>query len=162
MKLRHVLFSQEPKAKKNKKYCDEEYDLDDDWIQEHEDNLKAKEIEKAEKKFAKENEKLEADGKKAHKGSVLKERLAAVEEDFERLAKERGTKKATLKKDRPTDKLEEGIDKLTEKIKAFKLQMIDRDDGKEVALSTSKINYLDPRSDSFRIFPCSTANLLAE
>ncbi|RXW24996.1 hypothetical protein EST38_g878 [Candolleomyces aberdarensis] len=145
MKLRHVLFSQEPKAKKNKKYNEEESDLDEDWIEEHEENLKAKEIEKAEKKFAKENEKLEADGKKPHKDSVLKERLAAVEEDFERLAKERGTKKATLKKDRPTDKLEEAIDKLTDKVKAFKLQMIDRDEGKEVALSTSKINYLDPR-----------------
>ncbi|TEB37652.1 topoisomerase I [Coprinellus micaceus] len=145
MKLRHVLFAQESKAKKNKKYAGDESDLDEDWIVEHEDNLKAKEIEKAEKKFAKENEKLEADGEKPQKDSVLKDRLKAIEEDFERLADERGTKKATLKKERASDKLEETIDKLEDKIKAFKLQMIDRDEGKEVALSTSKINYLDPR-----------------
>ncbi|KAF6762991.1 topoisomerase I [Ephemerocybe angulata] len=145
MKLRHVLFAQEPKAKKNKKYSADESDVDDDWIAEHEENLKAKEIEKTEKRFAKDNEKLEADGKKPHKDSVLKDRLEGVEADFKRLAKERGTKKASLKKERPSDKLEEAIDKLEEKIKAFKLQMIDRDEGKEVALSTSKINYLDPR-----------------
>lgn len=136
MKMRHVLFAQEPKAKKNKKYAEDESDLDDDWIVEHEDNLKEKEIEKAEKKFAKENEKLEAEGSKPQKDSVLKERLKAIEEEFERLADERGTKKATLKKDRPTEKVEEAIEKLGEKIKAFKLQMIDRDEGKEVALST--------------------------
>lgn len=145
MKLRHVLFNQEPKAKKNKKYQEDESDIDEDFIIEHEENMKAKEVEKAEKKFAKDNEKLEAEGKKPNKDSVLKDRLQCIDEDFKRLAKERKSKKAVLKKERPSDKLEEAIDKLQEKIKAFKLQMIDRDEGKEVALSTSKINYLDPR-----------------
>ena len=63
---------------------------------------------------------------------------------FEALAKERGTGKATLKRERPEEKIEEAIDKLTEKIKAFKLQIVDRDEGKEVALGTrysaSKLN----------------------
>lgn len=136
MKLRHALFVVEPKLKKNKKYVDNESDLDDEWIAEHEDELKAKEIEKAERKFAKENEKLVEEDKKPHKDSVLKERIEAIEEDFKRLAKERGTGKATLKRDRPTEKIEEAIAKLTEKIKSFKLQMVDRDAGKEVALGT--------------------------
>ncbi|EAU91226.2 topoisomerase I [Coprinopsis cinerea okayama7 len=145
MKLRHVLVTQEPKMKKNKKYTQEESDIDDDWIEKHEESLKEKEIEKAEKKFEKENEKLEAEGKDKQKKSVLKERIEAIEEEFERLAQERGTGKATLKRERPTEKLEEMIEKLDDRIKTFKLQMIDRDEGKEVALGTSKINYLDPR-----------------
>ncbi len=136
MKLRHALFVVEPKLKKNKKYVDEESDLDDEWIAEHEEGLKAKEVEKAEKKFAKENEKLVEEGKKPNKDSVLNERIEAIEEEFKRLAKERGTGKAALKRDRPTEKIEEAIAKLTEKIKSFKLQMVDRDAGKEVALGT--------------------------
>lgn len=136
MKLRHALFSLDAKYKKQKKYAEDESDIDDDWIETHEEELKAKEIEKAEKKFAKENEKLEEEGKKPQKDSVLAERLAAIDEDFERLEKERGTKKATLKRERPEDKLIEAIDKLSDKIKAFKLQIDDRDAGKEVALGT--------------------------
>ncbi|KAF9524043.1 hypothetical protein CPB83DRAFT_861979 [Crepidotus variabilis] len=145
MKLRHALFKAEPKFKKNAKYKADESDLDDDFIAEHEDNLKNKEIEKAEKKFDNENKKLEEDGKKPQKDSILKDRIAAIKDDFKALAKERGTGKANMKREKPTEKLEESIGKLTEKIKAFKLQMVDRDAGKEVALGTSKINYLDPR-----------------
>lgn len=140
MKLRHALFKLDPKHKKNSKYKDDESDLDDDWIIEHENNLKLKEIEKAEKKFAKENEKLQEEGAAPQKDSVLKERLADIEEEFKRLAKERGTGKATLKRERPEEKIDEAIDKLTEKIKAFKLQIVDRDEGKEVALGTRCIS----------------------
>lgn len=43
------------------------------------------------------------------------------------------------------EKIEELIQKLDERIKTHKLQMEDREEGKEVALGTSKINYLDPR-----------------
>lgn len=136
MKLRHALFNIDAKYKKQKKYVDDESDIDDDWVASHEEELKVKEIEKAEKKFVKDNEKLEEDGKSAHDGSVLKERIEAIEEEFERLEKERGTKKAALKRDRPVEKIEEAIAKLTDKIKAFKLQIDDRDAGKEVALGT--------------------------
>ncbi|KAF8630622.1 hypothetical protein AX15_002775 [Amanita polypyramis BW_CC] len=145
MKLRHVLFAIDPKFKKFKKYMEDESDLDDEWIEGHEEALKAKEIEKAEKKFAKDNEKLVEEGKKPNQDSVLKERIEIIEEDFNRLEKERGTKKATLKREKPVEKIEEAIDKLTDKVKTSRLQMVDRDEGKEIALGTSKINYLDPR-----------------
>ncbi|KAG6841898.1 hypothetical protein C0991_005628 [Blastosporella zonata] len=145
MKLRHALFNLDPKYKKKKKFADDESDIEDDWIVAYEEELKAKEIERAEKKFAKDNEKLVEEGKQAQPAKVLKERLQAIEEDFERLADERGSKKAALKKDKTAEKLEEAIDKLSEKIKGFALQIEDRDAGKEVALGTSKINYLDPR-----------------
>ena len=136
MKLRHALFEIDSKFKKQKKYVDDESDLDDDWIANHEDQMKAKEIEKVEKKFAKDNEKLEEDGKSPHKDSVLRERIEAIEEDFKTLKKERGTRKAALKKERPVEKIEEAIEKLSDKIKTFQLQIIDRDEGKEVALGT--------------------------
>jgi DNA topoisomerase-1 len=136
MKLRHTLFAIDSKLKKNKKHADEESDLEDDWIASYEEQLKQKEIEKAEKKFARDNEKLVEENKLPHDKSVLKERLDAIEDDFKRLAKERGTKRATLKREKPAEKIEEMIDKLTEKIKAFKLQMVDRDETKEIALGT--------------------------
>lgn len=136
MKLRHALFGIEPKMKKNKKYIEDESDLDDEAIATHEESWKAKEIEKAEKKFQKENEKLAEEGKSPQKDSVLKEKLDDIETEFKKLKKERGTRKATLKRERPVDKIEEAIAKLDERIKTFKLQMEDREAGKEVALST--------------------------
>ncbi|KAI0823365.1 hypothetical protein BC628DRAFT_1450719 [Trametes gibbosa] len=145
MKLRHALFAIDAKYKKKKKYAEPESDLDDEAIEVHEETMKAKELEKLEKKFQKDNEKLVEDGKKVQDESVLKEKLEEVEEEYKRLKNERGTDKHTLKRERPTEKIEEAIDKLDERIKAFKLQMEDKEAGKEVALSTSKINYLDPR-----------------
>ena len=136
MKLRHALFGIDSKFKKKKKYAGDESDLDDDAIAEHEDQWKVRELEKIEKKFQKENEKLIEEGKAAQADSVLKERRKEIETEFKRLAKERGTGKAALKRERPTDKIEESIDKLDEKIKTFKLQMEDREAGKEVALGT--------------------------
>ncbi|KAF8556371.1 DNA topoisomerase I [Imleria badia] len=145
MKLRHVLFNLDSKYRKNKLYADDESDIDDDWVAEHEESSKQKDIEKAEKKFAKDNEKLVEEGSKPLDDSVLKDRIAVIEADHKRLVKERGTGKAVLKRERPVEKIEETIQKLDERIKTFKLQMDDREAGKEVALGTSKINYLDPR-----------------
>ncbi|GJE92722.1 DNA topoisomerase 1 [Phanerochaete sordida] len=145
MKLRHALFAIDSKFKKKKLYAEDESDLDDDAVAEHEEQWKAREIEKAEKKFLKDNEKLVEQGEKPQPESALKEKIKEVETEFKRLKKERGTNKHELKREKPTDKIEEAIQKLDEKIKAFKLQMEDREAGKEVALGTSKINYLDPR-----------------
>ncbi|KAI0301022.1 hypothetical protein B0F90DRAFT_1844311 [Multifurca ochricompacta] len=145
MKLCHALFATDSRYKKQKKYAEEESDLDDDAVAEHEELCKAREIERTEKRFAKENEKLVEEGKAEQDEDVLRSRVSAVEDDFARLKKERGTSKAALKRDKPPERLIESIDRLDEKIKAFKLQMVDREAGKEVALGTSKINYLDPR-----------------
>jgi DNA topoisomerase-1 len=57
MKLRHALLVADPTYKK-KKYAWGESDLDEDTVVEHGEQCKAREIEKAEKKRAKENEKL--------------------------------------------------------------------------------------------------------
>jgi DNA topoisomerase-1 len=136
MKLRHVLFGVDSKYKKQKKYSADESDIDDEWIETHENLLKSKDIEKAEKKFAKDNEKLVEEDKKPQSDSVLQEKIEAIEAEYDRLAQERGTGKASLKRDRATEKIEDSIDKLDERIKTFKLQMDDRDAGKEIALGT--------------------------
>jgi DNA topoisomerase-1 len=136
MKLRHALCTLEPKYKKKAKYATAESDLEDEWVAAHEDELETKELEKAEKKFEKENEKRAADGEAAQPRSELDARLATIREDAKRLRKERGTGKATLKRERPVEKLEEAIAKLEERIATAGLQMVDREEGKEVALTT--------------------------
>ena len=78
------------------------------------------------------------------RAGLLRSRLSAIGDELARLEKERRTGKATLKRDKPSEKLVEAIDRL-EMIKAFKLQMVDWEAGKEVALGTSETNYLDPR-----------------
>ena len=144
MKLRHALFSVDAKYKKDKRYKEPESDLDDDAIAAHEDNLKEKELEKAEKKFQKDNEKAAEDGKEQQDESVLKEKLKEIEAEYKRLKKERGTEKHALKREKPTEKIEDAIDKLDERIKTFKLQMEDREAGKEVALGTRWVLLLPP------------------
>ena len=136
MKLRHVIFNLDPNYQKNKLYADDESDIDDEWVEEHEESLRKKDVEKAEKKFSKDNEKLVEEGSQPLDDSILKDRIAVIEADYKRLAKERGTSKAVLKRERPVEKIEEAIQKLDERIKTFKLQMDDREAGKEVALGT--------------------------
>lgn len=140
MKLRHVLFGMDSKYKKKKEYKDDESDIDDEWIAQHEDGLKEKEVERVTKKFTKDNEKAEAKGEKPKPESELDEMLLDIDAEFDRLKKERGTRKATLKRARAEDKIEESIEKLTERIKTHKLQMVDREEGKEVALSTRSVS----------------------
>jgi DNA topoisomerase-1 len=139
MKLRHALFKLEPKKKKVSQYADLESDLDDEFIERWEGALEEKEIEKAKKKFTKDNETREADGEKPQKESVLEETVEGIREEFKRLAKERGTNKADLKRARPIEKIEEQIEALDTKIKNFKIQMDDKEEGKQVALGTRSV-----------------------
>ena len=145
MKLRHVLFGMDVKYKKKKEYKEDESDLEDDWIAQYEDSLKEKDIEKAKKRFAKDNEEAKENGDKPKPESDLEAIIEEIEEEYKRLKEERGTGKATLKRAKAEEKIEESIEKLDERIKTHKLQIVDREEGKEVALGTSKINYLDPR-----------------
>jgi DNA topoisomerase-1 len=53
------------------------------------------------------------------------------------IEKERGTGGAMLRRDKPSEKLVGAIDRLEEKIRALKLQMVDRVTWKEVAFGTT-------------------------
>lgn len=136
MKLRHEMFSLDRKLKKKAAWANDESDLEDDWIERYEEECQKKEIERAEKKFSKENEKLKADGKKAQGDKVLQERIEEIKIEFKKLEKERREDEITPKKGRTVEKAQEMIQKLDDRIKTFKLQMVDREEGKEVSLGT--------------------------
>ncbi|KIY73081.1 hypothetical protein CYLTODRAFT_366451 [Cylindrobasidium torrendii FP15055 ss-10] len=147
MKLRHQLVALDSKQYKKRfdkeDEEDEDSDIDDDWIEDYETQLEKVELEKAMKKFAKDNEKRAADGQEALPQEDLDTKLEGIKTHFAELAKERGTGKAKGRGD--AEKVMTALQKLEEKIALQKSNMSEKDKGKEVALSTSKINYLDPR-----------------
>jgi DNA topoisomerase-1 len=99
------------------------------------------EREKIRKKFERENKKREEEGtEKPLAQSELNSRLEAADELEKTLKSERkkGWKESKLSE----DKLIAAIKKMDERIKVAKTAALDRDEGKEVSLGTSKINYL--------------------
>ncbi|GAB5590401.1 DNA topoisomerase 1 [Umbelopsis nana] len=123
----------------------EESDLEDEWIEQHQKDLLVKEREKITSKFEKNNEKLVSDGQTALPEKELKEKLKAVDEMEKEMSREKKTGKIELKANATVDKLLAQITKLDERIKATKTQALDKEEGKETALGTSKLNYIDPR-----------------
>ncbi|KAJ3342186.1 DNA topoisomerase 1 [Gonapodya sp. JEL0774] len=123
-KIREQILDLDPKKKKKSQYTEEESDLDEDWITQHEKNLEEQEKEKLAKKLDRENEKRREQGEKP-----------LTMKDME----------PPMKKTPSLERLEEMFEKMKEKISAQKLAMVDKDENKTTALGTSKINYIDPR-----------------
>ncbi len=142
MKLRKALLHSTGGKKAFAKYKEPESDLEDDWVKEHEKQLVVLEREKITKKFDKENvQRAEGEEKQAPlPKSVLKERLEAADALAEKIKEERKAKYTETKLS--DDKLVANIDKLDERIKLQKMAVLDKDEGKEISLGTSKINYL--------------------
>jgi DNA topoisomerase-1 len=143
-----MLINLEPKLKKKKPagYFDLDDDIDQEWILEHQQYLAQELRDKIEKKFAKDNEKLVADKEKPMKESELKERLKAVKELESKYKKENSSKKVLAEGKSPSvERFEGNIKKLTDRVKNMELQAEDKESNKEVALGTSKTNYIDPR-----------------
>ncbi|CAG8727243.1 146_t:CDS:2, partial [Ambispora leptoticha] len=145
MKLKQMLFTLNPKLKKRAEYAEEESDIDDEWIIQHEKLLMEKEREKARTKFEKDNEKLIAEKQKPKPEKELNAILQEIDEREKELIEERKSKKIEVKKGTTVEKLKEQISKINEKIDATKLTLKDKDENKQTALSTSKTNYIDPR-----------------
>ncbi|OAD71481.1 hypothetical protein PHYBLDRAFT_182020 [Phycomyces blakesleeanus NRRL 1555(-)] len=146
MKLKRQILTLEPALKKKKpELSAEDPDLTEEWMIEYEANLVEKEREKIKQKFEKQNEKLKADGEKPLPESELKERLKAANEMEARLKKERKTGKVACKPTMNVEKLKAAIEKTDAKIKMTIVQETDKEENKEIALSTSKMNYIDPR-----------------
>ena len=147
-RLKQMLLDIDPKQKKKRgtEYFEYDEDLDESWIQDHIAFLVEEQRTKIQKKFEKDNEKRQAEGEKPFPDKELKERMKAADELDKKLKKEYRTKKVEAEGKSPTiDKIEQLIKKSDERIKALELQAADRDGNKEVALGTSKINYIDPR-----------------
>ncbi|KAI6779582.1 dna topoisomerase i [Emericellopsis cladophorae] len=127
-------------------FFERDEDLTDEWIKEHQEWLVEQERIKITKKFEKENEKRKADKEKAHPEKELKERLRALKDLEAKFKKENKDNKVEAEGRSPTvEKFIASIEKNEERIKTIELQAADRDGNKEVALGTSKINYIDPR-----------------
>jgi DNA topoisomerase-1 len=136
-KLRLGLLTTNPKLKKKHDVlAEEESDIDDEWIEKYEDETKDKDIEKAKKKFEKDNEKRAAEDEELLDQEVLDKKVEDINEEYERVKAERGTGKAELTGKRSEEALIAAVEKLDDRIKTAKLQMVDRDKGKEVSLTT--------------------------
>ncbi|KAJ5573425.1 uncharacterized protein N7459_007852 [Penicillium hispanicum] len=147
-RLKQQMLDLEPSLKKKKgaSFFELDEDLTMDWIKEHQDFLMEEQTQKIKKKFEKDNEKRVADGEKEMKVSELNERLEAVKEMQKKFAKENKTGKVEAEGRGPTvEKIEANITKLDQRVETMSLQAQDKEDNKEVALGTSKINYIDPR-----------------
>ncbi|KAJ2661676.1 DNA topoisomerase 1 [Coemansia sp. RSA 1200] len=100
---------------------------------------------KARKKFERENERLKDAGEPLLPVSQLSEKLAEID------AREASIKDGSYVDEPPVtkaataEKALEKLDKLTERIKTIELDKIEKDENKTTALSTSKLNYIDPR-----------------
>jgi len=145
-RYRRQIIQLDPKMKKSKmEEMQDESDLEDEWIEQHQKDLLVKEREKITTKFEKNNEKLVSEGQAALPAKELKEKLKAVDEMEKEMKREKQSGQIELKSNATVDKLLAQITKLDERIKATKNQALDKEEGKETALSTSKLNYIDPR-----------------
>ena len=99
MKLRYQLFTLEPKMKKKRPdLAEDESDMDDEFMERHEEELLDKALEAAKKKWEKENVKLEEEKEEKKPKTVLDERLKEIKAEFKELAKERKTRKVEPRK----------------------------------------------------------------
>ncbi|CAJ2500946.1 Uu.00g037990.m01.CDS01 [Anthostomella pinea] len=147
-RIKHMLLDVEPKMKKKKgaEFFELDPELDEAWILEHQTFLVDEQRTKITKKFEKDNQKRQDDGEKTFPDKELKERLKVADELKKKLQKENKTKKVEADMKGPTvEKIEANIKKIDDRIRTLELQAADRDGNKEVALGTSKINYIDPR-----------------
>ncbi|KAK4079557.1 hypothetical protein Trihar35433_662 [Trichoderma harzianum] len=134
------------KKKKGAAFFEKDEDLDDEWVKEHQQFLIEEQRTKITKKFEKDNEKLKANKERVLPEKELKERLQAVKELEAKFKKENKTNKVEAEgRGASVEKFLGAIDKIDERIRVLETQAEDRDGNKEVALSTSKINYIDPR-----------------
>lgn len=134
------------KKKKGAAYFELPEDLDEEWIQQHQEYLVEEEKKKITKKFETQNAKLKENGEKQLKESELKERLKSADELAKKFKKENKTKKVEAEGKSPSvDRFEESLKKLDGRINVLQLQAENKESNKEVALGTSKINYIDPR-----------------
>lgn len=99
MKLRYQLFTLEPKMKKKRPdLAEDESDMDEDFMERHEEDLLEKAQEAARKKWEKDNIKLEEEKEDRKPKAVLDERLKEIKAEFKALAKERKTRKVEPRK----------------------------------------------------------------
>ncbi|CAG8937595.1 unnamed protein product [Penicillium salamii] len=147
-RLKQMMLDLDPTLKKKRSaaFFEIDEDLDQEWINEHQAFLIEEQRTKINKKFEKDNEKRVADGEKEMKASELEERLNAVKDMEKKFKKENKTGKVEAEARGATvEKLDAQTQKIDQRVETMSVQAQDKEDNKEVALGTSKINYIDPR-----------------
>lgn len=128
------------KKKKGAEFFELDEDLDQEWIEQHQNFLVEELKTKIQKKFDKDNEKLEAEGESKLSQRELQDRLKAATELAAKFKKENKSKKVEAEGKGPTvDKFDAQVEKINDRIRNLELQSADREGNKEVALGTSKI-----------------------
>ncbi|KLU85331.1 DNA topoisomerase 1 [Magnaporthiopsis poae ATCC 64411] len=143
-----MILDLDPKQKKKKgaDFFQREEELTDEWVKSHQQFLVEEKKTAITKKFERDNEKLVKEGGKKMPDKELKERLKVASELEAKFKKENKTHKVEAEgRGITVEKLEANIEKIEERIRNLEIQAADRDGNKEVALGTSKINYIDPR-----------------
>jgi DNA topoisomerase-1 len=157
MRLRYQLFNLDAKQKKkHPELAEDESDLEDDFFERHEKALLDTAIDKATKKFEKDNAKAIENKEEPQPESALKEKIKELKAENAKIVKERKSKKVDAGKGKRTrneffccdsdtvpsaadvDKILTQIKKMDDRIDAFKVSLEDRESNKTVALGTSK------------------------
>ncbi|KAI9502964.1 putative DNA topoisomerase [Coemansia spiralis] len=146
MLLKKYLLEISPKlAKKRPDLSEREPGVTPKWIKAYLLATCELDRDKLKKKFERDNEKLQEAGEPLIPELKLKEQIAEIN------AREKAINDGTYEPEPPvaktatTDKVLEKIDKLAERIKNIEVDKIEKDENKTTALSTSKLNYIDPR-----------------
>ncbi len=143
-RLKHMMLQLDMTAKEKKSkggdYFRLDEELDQAWIDKHQEDLVEEQRQKIVKKFQKDNEKNVAEGVKEMKQKELQERLKVADELAKKFRQENKSKKVEPEgKGITVEKLETQVEKLDQRIATMLLQAEDREGNKEVALGTSKI-----------------------
>lgn len=146
IRTKKMILQLEPKLKKKEpEYFAEIDDLDTEKVQQIHKKILEREKDRIEKKFARENEKLKADGDELMPQEELNKRLESLDVMEAEFRDELKTDKPSVKASATVEKLRAQVDKFEERITNTELQLKDKEDNSTVALGTSKMNYIDPR-----------------
>ncbi|KAI8324725.1 hypothetical protein GQ54DRAFT_331437 [Martensiomyces pterosporus] len=132
-------------VKRHPELKEKEPGVTSEWIKSHLLATCDLDREKAQKKFERDNDKLKEAGEPLLPKSKLSEQIAEIDK------RERSIADGTYEPELPTgksatpDKIVEKIEKLSARIGNIEVDKIEKDENKTTALSTSKINYIDPR-----------------
>ncbi|KAG7813308.1 hypothetical protein KL921_000854 [Ogataea angusta] len=152
--LKRMMLQQDKSLKKkDPKYFEEIDDMSREEEQKIIERVLQKEKEKIEKRFEREllklgYEELTKDQKTQKKDELAadhKSRLQKHKELEKTYKNEFKTGKYEIKSTQTVEKLQQQVEKIETRIKNTSLQLKDKEDNSQVALNTSKINYIDPR-----------------
>ncbi|KAJ2848543.1 DNA topoisomerase 1, partial [Coemansia erecta] len=115
------------------------------WVKEYLLATCEQDRDKLTKKFERDNEKLREAGEPQLPGSYLAEKMLEIDAREKSIKDGSYVAEPPVAKNATSDKVLEKLDKLTERIKNIELDKIEKDENKTTALSTSKLNYIDPR-----------------